>query len=1480
MSSYSRPGPIIAGFDYQELHAADLLIEFLENPQRYRWVRVEADEAGYLDDIKAQRADGGFIYRQVKFVTNPEEESSSFSWDYLLDQEPGKRGSKQSLLQRWAESLADLRKFGSIQEAAVFTNRVPSSEISSALDQAGRIRLDVCPSEIRARIAGQLGSDDAAEVFFSVFEFRLRMPDPKVLEEGLRQRLLRLSGTNEGWLNLRAEIHDWVKFRDEPGGDGLIKLQAVRRAALWLQLAKLRQDFPLPDDYVLPSADFHTQLIKDVRRRSSGCIVVWGKPGVGKSTYLSYVTELLKQKGDPVIRHHYFMPLTVPTGDRCDHRVVAADLTSQLQRHLAQSLKENPVDPLILPKSLATCGEECAARGQVLTVVLDGLDHVYRDRNSIDELNRLFELLLPAPQGVVILVGTQRLADDLIPTALRYHAPLTTWRELPSFSTASVVEWLEKKQEVLDLPDHSDARRRTLGRLAEAFMSISSGLPLHLTFSLRALVQADRPITPETIETLPACSDGEIARYYEILWGALQEEGRQILNLLAATDFRWPRDGVVDCLGSDVSDLAAVRRGLQNVRHLLAEDEVGLSAFHSSLLVFIKPLDGYQESITRLRPRVVDWLTNKAPDYWRWAYLWREQEAAGEPVALRDGPNNEWAIEAIASCRPREIIGELLERSTQLSLNGGDLGRTVYLGILQSYVEGHLDYYDEVVDRLLDCGLRLEDDPYLARRLIADLPSLSASRMLVLSHRLFEQDGSSIAARCLDILRRRREEEEVTGGPHTFRPGNIDSEAEVELVAIRGGINLDEALSFFREFDRNRADRFSAEYAPIMVKTYSDGLSRRCDVENLKSIAKADLWAVEGLEVAAALTRLACEEAFAIDPHELCPAVAASAFLNVYRHFAKGIPLEDLPRLDLSALKPRRIDLFGNQPTVVRTFHTAFFHRFVHHLEGRRDSLCDDLNQDRWVNRFLMSLDSLAVRFAAVFSDRRQVRYGDVISGISDLQRPRGSEDRDGHSFASYATEALNEIAIDLLLLSRTMGFPGQIEPLDIDVSLDSQYWNLGRFVDQYLAYGRQFMTSEAVERIITAELDALPNEIEELPDRAIRYSRLAQLAAMNGPTMHPIAHDLLRKAAQCLIGHGHRKDILLFNALDSIEVGSCAGIANASSWIHRIAPMIGAVHRFTDGKGTRGLPGYLGRILLKVEPDRFGAYYKTLCQAERYRDAEDAMNAFADLADLREPTNAAIARTILNTDGLRALKLRADRGDEAAADVLSETKRFLGGLDLADEDGHLPTNEVSLEQTSKPEGPNPAAFPPDQLSSFLGIDSGSTFRYRGEAATRWLEYWRHHQPQAALEVIEALIREGTLEVFHSRLWDDLFEVKLEVAGKTQAWPLLIRAQRKNWGWTNYYNHDENVRRWAYVKRFYPERSVDFIKLTLMPEPGESSRSYSMHSSFANIVEFLVLMGRAKEAYEVIDASVSATIERAADLPLPTPGWVRREPHV
>ena len=48
-------------------------------------------------------------------------------------------------------------------------------------------------------------------------------------------------------------------------------------------------------------------------------------------------------------------------------------------------------------------------------VVVDGLDHVWREQLNIDQMNHLFNYLLPCPKNVVLIVGTQRVADLQLP---------------------------------------------------------------------------------------------------------------------------------------------------------------------------------------------------------------------------------------------------------------------------------------------------------------------------------------------------------------------------------------------------------------------------------------------------------------------------------------------------------------------------------------------------------------------------------------------------------------------------------------------------------------------------------------------------------------------------------------------------------------------------------------------------------------------------------------------------------------------------------------------------------------------------------------------------------------------------------------------------------------------------------------------------------------------------------------------------------
>ena len=67
---------------------------------------------------------------------------------------------------------------------------------------------------------------------------------------------------------------------------------------------------------------------------------------------------------------------------------------------------------------LASCGQYYASQNVPFVVIIDGLDHVWRERRSIEELTLLFEILLPPPENVIVIVGTQRVSSEQLSARL------------------------------------------------------------------------------------------------------------------------------------------------------------------------------------------------------------------------------------------------------------------------------------------------------------------------------------------------------------------------------------------------------------------------------------------------------------------------------------------------------------------------------------------------------------------------------------------------------------------------------------------------------------------------------------------------------------------------------------------------------------------------------------------------------------------------------------------------------------------------------------------------------------------------------------------------------------------------------------------------------------------------------------------------------------------------------------------------------
>src|SRR5260221_2543211 len=92
------------GDDFQDVIALELLVDWLEHPQLYDWVEVEADDAGSLDDIKATKG-RTVVVRQVKYSVHPDKDDDAWDWKALLSK---KTPRSKSLLQKWADSFLNL----------------------------------------------------------------------------------------------------------------------------------------------------------------------------------------------------------------------------------------------------------------------------------------------------------------------------------------------------------------------------------------------------------------------------------------------------------------------------------------------------------------------------------------------------------------------------------------------------------------------------------------------------------------------------------------------------------------------------------------------------------------------------------------------------------------------------------------------------------------------------------------------------------------------------------------------------------------------------------------------------------------------------------------------------------------------------------------------------------------------------------------------------------------------------------------------------------------------------------------------------------------------------------------------------------------------------------------------------------------------------------------------------------------------------
>ncbi len=1443
-----------AGYEYQDLVGIEILIRHYRDQNLFEWVQLESDDSSIkaLDDVVARRKDGSVEYVQVKFTVDPAK--YELNWDYLLSKT--EKGS--SMLAKWAGSLRRAKASGPIHSAQLKTNRVPSADFEACLDGKLVDLAKVDPATL-ALIEAECGGQAAAREFFQTFEFTARLPDLDRFEVSLKDQLVPTDTTTAGWHLLRNEVTRWAMLQREPPPDGRILREHVVRLISEKRPRPLLQDFLVPPGYAPPSESFHAALRERIVDPATPLTVVWATPGRGKSTYLSFLASQLQTEDQVVIRHHYFLSTEDTSSNRASYVDIATSLYDQLRGNYPEYTAGMTDDPDHLHLALKIVAENLAKEGKRLYLIVDGLDHVYRDTARTDQLDHLFNSLFPLPDNLSLVVGTQRVADAQLPAKLVTGAEEQDWVEIPRMDEAAVRRWVANQDAARPLRLQWEGRREEeIEKVGAAFFRISQGHPLHLIFAFEGLVLSGVLIDEDAVLALPGCPDGDIRSYYRGLWQRISAPSRSILHMLAGSEFFWPSGGIRKCMG-DFGEVA----------FLLEPHRSGMMPFHGSIFAWLRERDDHEESYNALLPTIVKWLGEDAPEYWRWGWLWLTKAKVGETAHLLTGTTREWAVASLANGWPETQITNILSAAENLTFAAADLPTTVRLRALKTRVSNVREYQAWDFGSFRSAALSVFDNLQQARNLLDDLQNFTVDEISSLARYGPAVLRAELVDACLGELRRRINTWVVLRHRSFDDFGKL-STAALEVAALAGTQHVERTVRFLKGF----------KDPSVHMSNYIKCLARSKDIDSLDTLSKhlsAAKWSSYRRAIQVHILR--CCLLIGADPAERLKKGTFKHDPVAAAWICRSDPVQYCPT-EVTAIPD---DLLsernspGESVDLERFFHDAFWIALRANLiaVGEFSPIYPGLDREKsdFVDRALECLETCAEELAG---GTAAWTFSTPFLAAADIA-PIPFSGRNETEQARYAgfRKSLNKIALDVHLFGLPNKYETGVPEDEFEIARGSAHWVDELWVDFNAEDRTRYLSKEAASTLLKELVEALSAEVTEFNERAdkwTKYAALAHLYDVDNP------QALLRRAASCLLGYGYRKDPFVFEVLDSIKDVHKIDPKRTLERIQRIAPIVDRITDFTDSDGTRHSRSQLISLSAKTAPNLLPKLYEHHIEADEWYYADKCIEAFIEFGDLSTPEAAALVGTLLDAGTLGKLEERA-KTDPAARELLEVQTEFLGGTPPPTErDYSTPDRDLTDAEKAAVEA-DPTVFASDDFAGIAAAVGARDFHYskRPDFLRRWLEHW-HAKGKArkAIASTKAYFDSDTSTYNTEDILDHVFDVSLAVEGKDAAYPWLVMAQIRRHGWDSHFTSQAEVeRRIGKLAAVYPERWLDFVRDTSAPLEFFARRGYSFSIGFHHLVIFLLAVGQAEIAKSVTDEFIATLIAETDDVPLGEATWLQ-----
>ncbi|CBA17086.1 hypothetical protein XACN24_12765 [Xanthomonas albilineans] len=311
-----------------------------------------------------------------------------------------------------------------------------------------------------------------------------------------------------------------------------------------------------------------------VRANVSGYLSLVGPPGSGKSTLLQIALEAEPQL--VVVRYLAFVPGGAQGIGRAESANFQEDLIAGLLKtglHGLRFRRESSQDRREeLETLLARAGERFRTDGVRTLVIIDGLDHVPREERP--ERSFLADLPLPAslPEGVLFVLGTQKVDLPEMPPAVQAQAQLRPRQVMMApLSQAGITGMAD----ALGLPP-SVSRSRV--------RELTHGHPLATHYLLQALLAAPDETARDHVLNQGFEYVGDIDDLYAKALHGLEANSEilDILGLVARAEAPLDLREL-----EELYQPAALERAWDRVHHLLKRSGDSWSIFHNSFRLFL-----------------------------------------------------------------------------------------------------------------------------------------------------------------------------------------------------------------------------------------------------------------------------------------------------------------------------------------------------------------------------------------------------------------------------------------------------------------------------------------------------------------------------------------------------------------------------------------------------------------------------------------------------------------------------------------------------------------------------------------------------------------------------------------------------------------------------------------------------------------------------------------------------------------------------